>query len=151
MLMALGLFVFSLQTTPFQRHEHQLQWRHPQTSRVGKRPASQYLGQGEDTHRLSGVLLPELTGGRGSLNGLKMMADTGKAWPLIEGTGWIHGLYVITSLRSTREVFFQDGAARRIEFDLELQRIGQDPMDDLAERVSTAIGTISTEMLGQLL
>lgn len=147
MLMALGLFVFSLKTTPFQSHEHQLEWRHPTTSRVGQRPATQFLGPGDDSHTLSGELYPELTGGRISLRALRLMADTGKAWPLIEGGGWIHGLYVITSLRTTREVFFADGAARRIDFDLSLQRVGQDPMDDLHKMVSTAMGNVTTEML----
>lgn len=151
MMMALGLFVFALQTAPFQRHEHQQDWRHPTTSRVGKRPATQFLGPGEDTHTLSGTLYPELTGGRVSLKALEMMAGTGKAWPLIEGTGMIHGLFVITSLRTTREVFFRDGAARQLDFDLTLQRIGQDPMDDLNDMISSVMGTVSTEMLGALL
>ncbi len=33
---------------------------------------------------LSGVLMPEITGGRLSLLALEQMAEQGKAWPLIE-------------------------------------------------------------------
>ncbi|MOA68720.1 Phage P2 GpU [compost metagenome] len=51
------------------------------------------------------------------------MADTGLSWPLIEGTGFIYGMFVITSLSKTRTVFFKDGAARRIEFTLSLKRV----------------------------
>ena len=54
---------------------------------------------------------------------LQAMADTGDAWPLIEGTGRIYGLYVIESLQTTRTLFFQDGAARRIDFSLSLKRV----------------------------
>ena len=151
MMMCLGLFVFTLSTTPFQKHEQSLDWRHPSTSRVGQRPATQYTGQGDESHALSGVLYPEVTGGRMSLQALKMMADTGKAWPLIEGTGIIHGLYVITALRITREVFFEDGAARKIEFDLQLKRIGQDPLDDLTDAIGNMLGSVTSEMMGLLL
>ncbi len=38
---------------------------------------------------LSGVLMPEITGGRLSLLALEQMAEQGKAWPLIEGSGTI--------------------------------------------------------------
>ncbi len=64
---------------------------------------------------LQGVLLPALAGGVLSLDTLRSMADTGKAYPLIEGTGRIYGVWVIESLSETRTIFFGDGAARRIE------------------------------------
>lgn len=123
MMMALGLFVFMRQTIPYQNFEHQIGWRHPGNSRVGLRPATQFLGQDDETISLSGVLLPELTGGTLSLEALRLMADTGQAWPLIEGTGFIYGMFVITGLSKTRNEFFEDGAARRIEFSLSLKRV----------------------------
>ncbi|MCU6243829.1 phage tail protein [Enterobacter ludwigii] len=123
MMMALGLFVFMRQTTPYQNFEHQIGWRHPSNSRVGLRPATQFLGQDDETITLSGVLLPELTGGTLSLEAMRLMADTGLAWPLIEGTGFVYGMFVITELSKTRTEFFKDGAARRIEFRLSLKRV----------------------------
>lgn len=123
MMMALGLFIFMRQTIPYQNFEHQIGWRHPSNSRVGLRPATQFLGQDDETIGLSGVLLPELTGGTLSLEALRLMADTGLAWPLIEGTGFIYGMFVITGLSKTRAEFFKDGAARRIEFTISLKRV----------------------------
>lgn len=146
MMMALGLFVFELRTAPYQRHEHNQEWRHPSVSRVGLRPATQYVGPGEDSRTLSGTLYPELTGGRVSLMALELMASTGKAWPLIAGTGIPAGMYVITSLRKTDEVFFKNGEPRKIEFELQLKRIGQDPLDLLPD----LIGKFTSEMLGWL-
>jgi phage protein U len=146
MMMALGLFVFELRTLPFQRHEYRAEWRHPTVSRVGMRPASQFTGPGEDVHTIAGVLYPELTGGRISLGALRAMAGLGKAWPLIEGTGIVHGLFVVTDLRVVREIFFADGSARKIDFDLTLRRIGHDPMDIVTE----LIGSAADQLTGML-
>ncbi len=135
MMMALGLYVFGLRTIPYQQLQRQIQWRHPSVSRVGRRPARQYTGPGDDTITLSGVLYPEITGGKISLAALRSMADEGKAWPLIEGTGLFYGLFVIEELSQTDSVFFADGAPRKIEFSLKLTRVDDDP--DLLGQVSS--------------
>lgn len=129
MMMSYGLFVFALGTVPYQEFQRQLAWRHPSTSRIGAPPASQFLGRDDETVTLSGALLPELTGGRLSLAAIEEMADGGRAWPLIEGTGVYYGLYVITGLTTTRTLFFADGAARRIEFQITLKRIDDGRVD----------------------
>ena len=123
MMMTLGFFVFNRSTLPYQSQQHDKAWRHPTHSRVGARPASQYIGPDAENMTLSGVLLPEITGGRVSLEMIERMADTGRAYPLIDGTGVMHGLFVIQSLSTTRTEFFRDGAARRIEFTLTLMRV----------------------------
>ncbi len=82
MMLTLGLFVFQLQTLPYQSLQHSLDYRWPSNSRIGQRPAYQFLGVGEEKIMLSGVLLPEITGGVLSLLALKIMAEQGKAWPL---------------------------------------------------------------------
>lgn len=127
MMMVLGLYVFGLYTVPYQQLQRQINWRHPAVSRVGKRPARQFIGPGDDTITLSGVLYPELTGGKISLAALKAMADEGMAWPLIEGTGIFYGLFVIEELNQTDSTFFPDGAPRKIEFTLKLTRVDDEP------------------------
>ncbi|MDF7786470.1 phage tail protein [Pantoea stewartii] len=122
MMMTLGLFVFMLETVPYQELQLQRSWRFPSNSRVGFRPALQFAGPDTDTLTLSGVLLPELTGGRLSLYALEQIAELGRAWPLIEGSGTIYGMYVIESLSQTKAEFFSNGACRRIEFTLTLKR-----------------------------
>lgn len=131
MMMALGLFVFGMHTVAYQELQRQTDWRHPSTSRVGTNPARQFLGRGDDTITLPGVLVSGLTGTQISLDTLRIMADTGKAWTLIEGTGRIYGIYVIESISETRSYFFKDGAARRIEFTLTLQRVDDSDLDVL--------------------
>lgn len=141
MLMALGLFVFGMHTLPYQQLQRQVAWRHPSNSRVGARPASQYIGRGEEIITLSGVLYPEITGGRISLAALEAMGDEGLAWPLLEGTGWVYGLYVIEELATTSTALFPDGAARKIEFTVKLKRKDDEP---------SLLGTVGKNLLNLL-
>src|SRR5690554_4533270 len=98
-MMTLGMFVFELRSLPYQQLQRQSQWRHSSQNRVGQRPAYQFIGPGDDTITLSGTLLPELTGGRMTLDDVRIMADEGKAYPLIEGSGRVYGYWVITNVQ----------------------------------------------------
>ena len=138
MMLALGMFVFSLHTAAYQEMQRQTDWRHPSTNRVGAQPARQFLGRGEDAITLPGVLLPELAGTVLSLDALRTMADTGKAWSLVEGSGRVLGLWVIEKITETRTLFFPDGAARRIEFSIELKRIDDGRVDLIGSTISSA-------------
>jgi phage protein U len=146
MMMALGMFIFSLPTLAYQELQRQTDWRHPSSSRVGTNPARQFAGRGDDAITLPGVLLPELAGSSLSLDALRMMADTGKAWPLVEGTGRILGIWVIESVSETKTLFFPDGAARRIEFSIKLARIDDGQVDKLGAALGSA-GNILRRLL----
>jgi phage protein U len=89
MMMILGMFVFSLPTLAYQELQRQTQWKFASNSRVGRRDALQFTGKGDDAITLSGWIAPELTGSVFSLDALRLMADTGKSWFLIQGTGRI--------------------------------------------------------------
>lgn len=138
MMLALGMFIFSLPTLAYQQLQRQTDWRHAANSRIGAHPARQFLGRGEDDITLPGVLLPELAGSMMSLDEIRAMANTGKAWALVEGTGRVYGLFVIESLSETRSVFFQDGIARRIEFSLTLKRVDDGRVDLMGAVVATS-------------
>lgn len=146
MMMSIGMFIFSLETLAYQEFQRQTDWRHSTTSRIGTNPARQYLGRGEDAITLPGLLLPGLKGTPLSLDTLRFMADTGKAWPLVEGTGRVLGVWVIESLSETRTLFFPDGAARRIEFSLSLKRVDDGRVDLLGAALSSA-GNILRSLL----
>lgn len=141
-MMALGLYVFGLHTTPYQQFQRTVSWRHPTNSRVGKPPASQFVGKGEEPITLSGVLYPEITGGVISLAALEEMGDQGKAWPLIEGTGRYYGLFIIEEMSETKTEFFNDGAARKIEFSLKLSRTDDNP---------SLLGALTKTLLNKLI
>ncbi|MFC3549443.1 phage tail protein [Lysobacter cavernae] len=138
MMMALGTFVFSLPQLAYQQLQHATAWRHASTERVGARAAHQFLGPGEETFELSGIVAPELTGDPASLDLLRNMAGEGRPLSLVDGTGVVHGAFVITSLNETLTLFFADGAARRIEFQLSLLRVDDDAMAEPTDQAAQA-------------
>ncbi|MFY1053584.1 phage tail protein [Ectopseudomonas khazarica] len=150
MMMALGMFTFGLPTIAYQELQRTTEWRHGSTSRIGTNPASQFLGRGEDTITLPGTLLPGLVGSPLSLDTLRLMADTGKAWPLVGGTGKIFGAWVITSISETQQIFFEDGTPRRYEFTINLKRI-DDGRTDMLGSLTGIIGGVVRRVLGGLL
>lgn len=146
MMATLGLFVFMLKTTPYQSFQYKQSWRHAFNSRVGARPAWQFVGSDNDTITLSGELYPELTGGSPSLLVLKLMADSGKAWSFIDGSGAIYGMFVIESVDETKTEFMSGGAAKKISFTLTLRRVDNnlfEMLGDLQEQLSDMKGKLS--------
>ena len=142
MMLALGMFVFSLSTLAYQELQRQTEWRHPSNSRVGAAPARQFVGRGDDSITLPGIIFPELAGTTLSLDALRLMANTGKAWPMIEGSGRIYGLWVIESLSENKTIFFRDGTPRRIEFTLSLKRIDDDQLDLIGAATSVGMSVL---------
>ena len=80
---------------------------------MGVRPRQQFIGPGADTISLKGELRPEVAGKAISLNYIRSMADTGKAWTLVDGAGRMYGLYIIESLNETKSVFLDNGQAKK--------------------------------------
>lgn len=142
MLMALGMFVFHLRSVPYQELKRITHWRHASQSRVGDRPAYQYVGPGDDTITLAGTLLPELTGGRLDLDEIRLMADQGRAWPLVEGTGRQYGLWIVTQVEETASHFLHDGMPQKIDFSLTLEHV-DDARTDL-------LGNLTHQTLARL-
>lgn len=126
MLMALGQFVFGLDSLAYQELQRQTQWKHSSTSRVGARNAHQFLGQGDDTITLTGILAPELTGKLESLQELRNMGDAGAAYAMVDGAGKVYGAYLIQGLSEGQTLHYQDGTPRRVEFTLNLMRTDDD-------------------------
>ncbi|MGL6093948.1 MAG: phage tail protein [Pseudomonas paracarnis] len=142
MMLSLGMFVFSLSTLAYQELQRQTDWRHASNSRVGAAPARQFVGRGDDVITLPGILFPQLAGSVLSLDAIRLMANTGKAWPMVEGTGRIYGLWVIESLSENKTIFFRDGTPQRIEFTLVLKRTDDDSIDLLGAATSVGISIL---------
>jgi phage protein U len=122
MLMSLGQFVFQLQDLAYSELARATAWRHASNSRVGARPALQFVGPGDDTITLSGVLAPEVTGTLQSLVTLRAMADAGDAYAMVDGAGRIFGAWVIERIEESGSAFTADGIARRTAFTIALKR-----------------------------
>lgn len=138
-LAALGVFVFTRQTVPFQSLDRQSSWRHPTNSVVGQMPKTQFTGKDSETVTISGRLMPEITGGTLSLAMLELMAESGAAFPLIEGANFmLMGFFVIESIQETRTELFGDGTPRAIDFTLNLKRTDDPLLIELAQNIMGA-------------
>src|SRR5450830_912990 len=161
MMMILGMFVFSLPTLAYQELQRKTQWKYASNGRIGRRDAKQFTGPGDDTMTLSGWVAPELTGSLYSFDALRLMADTGKSWILIQGTGRIYGSFVITELAETRTVIDGNGNPAKVEFSITLERtddnvpalIGRGDISDLRnmltlDSLTSSIGDSVRETIG---
>lgn len=129
MMAALGQFTFALNTLAYQELRRSTAFRHASNSRVGARPGLQYVGPGDETITLTGLLAPEFMGDRLALDRLRAMADKGSAYALVNGAGESFGAWVIESLDESGSIFVREGVARRVEFTINLKRADDAQVD----------------------
>lgn len=137
-MLTLGGFPFMLETLPFQNLARQSGWNWPEQQLIGTTPALQFTGKQAEKITLSGLLCPELTGDRSSLEALRLLADQGKPLPLVSGTGLFLGLWVIESVEQGEDIHFSDGTPRRMNFTVNLVKYG-----DMLSAVGSALGSLS--------
>lgn len=134
MLATLGAFPFNMSTIPYQSISRQNAWRHPTQSTVGTfANPSQFTGKDNETISIKGELRPEITGGLMSIKALKIMADSGIAWPFILGNGMIQGFYTINGISEDMSVLDGFGNPAAISFSMELV-LKEDPMADWGDK-----------------
>lgn len=146
MMMIYGMMPFMRQTLPYGELQQNIDYRWPTNSRIGQRPAAQFIGVGDEKITLSGELRPEITGGAVSLMTVRVLADQGMAWPLIGGSGMIYGMYVIESISNTHSEFFPNGTSSKIMFTLNLKRVDESltsMFGDLNKQANGLIGGVS--------
>jgi phage protein U len=111
-----------------------MQFKHGAAVRVGERDTYQYLGAGEEIVTLSGTVAPGVTGTLASITQLEAMGLCGQAYVLVDGAGYVYGVYFIQSLETTQRYLFPDGTPRRVDFSLTLCRSDNLPADEPANR-----------------
>lgn len=122
-LMSLGMFIFGMDTLPYQALEQTVRWRHENMPRFLARDASQYVGPGEEVVTISGKLVPEIAGSYSSFGAIREMGDSGGKWPLMDGTGSIWGNFRIDQLHLAHEGVMAAGIPRGMDFSLDLFRV----------------------------
>jgi len=122
-LLTLGMFLFGMDTVPYSDFQRSQAWRHESSDRHIARPASQFVGPGDDTITLGGVLVPEIAGTYGALDRLVEMADTGGNWPLVDGAGRVLGHFRIEQLDTTHRTVLAGGIPRAVDFQIRLVRV----------------------------
>ena len=86
-MMTLGPVAFGVATTAFQRLRRVTGFRWPALERVGRWPARQFTGPGQDQITLDGVIMPTYSGAVGSVESLRELALTGQPYQSVGGHG----------------------------------------------------------------
>lgn len=137
MLMAFGQFVFETDTLSFTELHRQRTWNHASNPVAKGRAKRQYLGVGDETVNLSGLIYEvQGFGQRQSVDDLAIMADRGAAYTLVDGSGYLYGVYIIEGIDETRSVLLFNGVPRKIDFSLKLTRVDDERVQQ-PERVTT--------------
>lgn len=121
-LMSWGLFVFGMDTAPYEAFERTIAWRHADQERFGARSAPQFTGPGETNVTISGKVIPELGNKYTSIDTMTEMADTGASYPLMNGMGRVFGQYRMEKIREIYRDIMAGGIPRSIEFTIDLTR-----------------------------
>lgn len=123
MLMSLGQFLFKTSTLAFQEIQRQRAWNYADNAIAFGRAKKQFMGAGEDTVTLPGLIYEEYGfGSRFALDEVANMADTGQGFVLMDGSGYLYGVYVINSIDETKSVLLDNGVPRKVDYTLKLSR-----------------------------
>lgn len=120
MMLALGPYRFSLNTSAYKTLKRSTEYRWSKVERIGDIPLLHALGKGSDTIDLDGVIYPHFRGGLNQIKGMR--ENQQKPLLLINGLGEVLGHFVITRIEELQSNFLSDGTARKIEFRLSLER-----------------------------
>ena len=126
MMLALGPYRFSLNTSAYQSLKRSSEYRWPSIERIGKEPLLQAIGPGYDRIDLDGVIYPHFRGGLGQINATRDSAAKQEPLMLINGQGNVLGRFVITQIEESQNTFLADGTPRKIEFRMSLERYGEE-------------------------
>ena len=149
-LLALGGYRFGVDSAAYRELVRVTEYRWPAQARLGRRPARQFVGIGEDTYTLRGVVYPHHRGGAGQLDDMRGEADGGTPLRLVAGDGRVLGQWVITRIEETQPEHWSDGTPRRQDFVLELARYGEEGEGDGPSTVAAfpSVSPPSLSLLG---
>ena len=124
MILSLGQFVFSVDTLTFNELQRSRSWSFANNDIAQGRPQYQFTGVGEETISIPFLIYQEHGfGNRQSVDDLAEMADTGAGYVLIDGSGYIYGVFAIDSIDDNRSFLTINGVPRKVDGTLKLTRV----------------------------
>jgi len=125
MLMSLGQFIFKTSTLAFQEIQRQRSWSYAENAVANGRAKKQFTGAGSDTVTMPGLIF----GTRFALDELASMADTGQGYVLMDGSGYLYGVFVIDSIDETKSILMDNGVPRKVDYTLKLSRVDDERIE----------------------
>lgn len=124
MILSLGQFVFSVDTLTYNELQRSRSWDFASNSIAQGRDQYQFTGVGEETISIPFLIYQEHGFGTiQSVDDLAEMADTGAGYVLIDGTGYIYGVFSIKSIDDNRSYISLNGVAKKVDGTLKLVRV----------------------------
>jgi phage protein U len=120
-MLMLGTFRFSLNVAVPQEIERSTEYKWPAQALFGQAQARQFVGIGDDTITLPGVIFPEWKGSTNAMKTLRGLAAQGQPLLLIDGMGTVYGRWVITRVDEKKSIFAAAAQPKKIEFSVTLQ------------------------------
>lgn len=125
-MMGLGQFRFSLNTSAYRQLRRSIEYRWQGQDRLQNDVAMQFLGTGKEEIEFEGIIYPQFRGGLDQIRDMQEAAKKGEPLLLIDGLGQIWDRWVITRIEETQEVFLKAGVPRKISFRMAITRYGED-------------------------
>ena len=131
MLMSLGQFLFKIDTLSFTEIQRQRAWKYAENEVASGRAKKQYTGVGSDTITLPGLIYEEYGFGyRYAVDELATMASTGQGFVLMDGSGYLYGVYVIDNIDETKTYLLDNGVPRKVDFTIKLSRTDDERIEE---------------------
>jgi phage protein U len=125
-MMALGNFRFSIDTAAYQELKRSQAFRWQAQERLQRPPAMQFIGAGDESIELGGVIYPHFKGGLKQLDAMRIEASKGQPLLLVDGLGFVWGQWVITQIDEGQSFFQANGQPLKQTFQLRLVNYGED-------------------------
>ena len=133
-MMNWGGIKFTQSTRSYNNLKRSTAYQWATVGRMGKgnRPAKQFVGYGEDTITLTGVVFGLYSAGGTNFVGTKQldelhaMAEAGSPKILQDGRGLIYGKFCLTKIDEDQSVLMDTGAPRKQAYTLTFERYGDD-------------------------
>ena len=119
-------FYFNLGTAAFDALQRTTAYRWASQERLGRRPALQAVGMGEEKLTLKGVIFPSFKGGLKQLDHLRAIGGRLVPMSLTTGYGLALGNWCLSTITEEQGAFLQGGIPRKQTFSLEFSRYGDD-------------------------
>jgi hypothetical protein len=136
-LMRLGPFTFETDSFNMQKFDRNKAFRWEPQMRIGRRPALQFLGTGEESVEIQGTIYPHYFGGLSQYQNMRDAAESGVPYPLATGTGRMLGIFCIRAVKDGNSYLVRSGAPRKVEFTISLAAYGE---DDAASAIAIGVG-----------
>lgn len=125
-LMALGDYRFSINTAAYQELKHSQAYRWQSQERILRKPAMQFMGEGEESMSFTGIVYPHVQGGVKQIEAMREEAGKGKPLLLVDGLGFIWGQWVIMQINEGQSFFMTNGQPLKQTFECRILNYGED-------------------------